>query len=234
MPYCSQCGVEVGADVDSCPLCNVPIQKFGDSGAAGERPYPERYRDAPMTGGQKRLISWLAFTALFVTAFLVVLTVNLVLDGRITWGRYALAGIGAGWIYTGVLLLFIRRLWLVILLNFAVTTGFLALVDVFDGSLDWFLALGLPISGMATAATLLLALFARVFKKWPALLTSTALFTAGVFCLGLDLLVSGYRGQVRISWSFIVMVSIYPIAVLLFFYHFFLRKRVDLKRYFHV
>ncbi|HPI88856.1 MAG TPA: hypothetical protein PK859_06080 [Spirochaetota bacterium] len=130
--------------------------------------------------------------------------------------------------------MFIRRPGIIIAGNFIVTTGFLALLDVFDGSLDWFLRLGLPIAGMVTVASLLIALFVWLLKRWAALLWSIIILLAGVFCIGLDLLVSGYRGSVGMSWSFIVMVSLYPVALLLLFYHIFLRKRLDLKRFFHV
>ena len=233
MPYCSQCGVEIDNSADLCPLCGAPVQKFGELDDEQKR-YPERYRFKKMSGAQKRLIAWLTLTTLFVTSFLVVLTVNLVLEKRITWGSYALTGIGAGWIYSGLLFLFIRRTSLIIAGNFIVTTGFLALIDVFDGSLDWFLRLGLPIAGMVTVASLLIALFVFLLKRWAALLWSILILLAGVFCIGLDLLVSGYRGPVGMSWSFIVMVSLYPVALLLLFYHIFFRKRLDLKRFFHV
>ncbi|HPI87809.1 MAG TPA: hypothetical protein PK859_00735, partial [Spirochaetota bacterium] len=87
MPYCSQCGVEVDNSVDLCPLCGAPIQKFGEPDDEKRR-YPERYRFRGMSGAQKRLVSWLVLTTLFVISFLVVLAVNLVFEKRITWGSY--------------------------------------------------------------------------------------------------------------------------------------------------
>jgi hypothetical protein len=232
MPYCPRCGVETDRGVASCPLCSTEIPRFNEG--EDERRYPERRRYAPLSGAQKRFMVWLAVTMLFLTSFLVVLTVNLVAEGRITWGSYALAGIGAGWIYISLLLLFIRKASLIIAGNFIVTAGFLALIDVFDGSLDWFLRLGLPIAGMVTAASLLMALFVSALKRWPALVCALALIVSGVVCVGLDLLVSGYRGSAGMTWSFIVMVALYPLAGLFLAYHVFLRKRIDPGRYFHL
>ena len=233
MPYCSQCGVEVDKSVDYCPLCGLPIQKF-DHSPGEERAYPERFRFDTISARQKRLIVWIVLTSLHTASFLVVLSVNLIITGRITWASYAMAGIGVSWMYWTLIIFFIKRFVVVIIGNFLVSTGFLVLIDVFDGSMDWFLALGLPTAAMVAGTTMLIALASRLLRNRPALLWSFVFFLAGVFCIGLDLLISGYRSTVHLSWSFIIMGSLYPLSLMLVIYHVFIRKRIDLERIFHV
>jgi len=234
MPYCSNCGVEVDVHVENCPLCLKPIQRFSDEITETKGLYPERPVSGKISGKKIRLISWLAVSIFLLSAFLIVLAIDLIMNGRISWSGYAMTGIGVTWLYSSVILFFLQRPAVIIIGNFIATNGLLVLIDVINGSLEWYLTLGLPISGMVALFSAVIAMFAVRFKTPGVILSSIILILAGVFCIGIELLVSGYLGSVRLSWSFIVLASIYPLAIFLLFYHFILRKRFDVKSFFHV
>jgi hypothetical protein len=235
MPYCSQCGVEVNEGTEKCPLCHEPIKTKGKKKKkADEEKYPVGEERIPLTNGQKRFLAWEILTFFLLTAFGVVLTINLIKEGTISWAGYPMVGIGSVWIISTLILLLFRNVILILSGIFVSLTGALVLIDIIDGSLNWFLVLGLPLVGMITVASGAVALLIRFLKDVGANLAAFILFLIGILCLGIDLLVSGYMGNVSISWSAIVMVSIYPVAFFLVYYHYRLKKRIDLKKIFHI
>jgi hypothetical protein len=112
--------------------------------------------------------------------------------------------------------------------------GFIALVDVCHEGLFWFLHLGLPISSIIFATAGLLHLLARRAKVRGALLIGLFFVILIIICFGLELLISGFLGNLQLSWSFIVLSIAGPLAVFLFYYHVKLSPQIDLKRLFHV
>ena len=111
MPYCSKCGVEVDNHILNCPLCKTPIQQYGQN-SQGSNKYPKISPTKELSNKQKRIIAWEIITGTLVTAFLVVLTVNLSVKGKITWASYPMTGIGAAWLYMTFLLLFLQGITL--------------------------------------------------------------------------------------------------------------------------
>ena len=234
MPYCSQCGVEVDNTIDTCSLCKTPIQKLASGDEEIELKYPERKIKVPVTNKQIRLILWTTLSILLITSFLIVLAINLLKDGAITWSGYGMTSIGGAWIYCALLLFFIRRPSVVIAGNFIATSGLLSLIDIIDGSLDWFLVLGLPIAGAVTLVSIIIVLAVKFSRERGANIIGLTFSLATILCIGIDLLVSGYGGNVSMSWSFIVLAAVCPIAFFMFYYHYNLRKRYDITKIFHV
>jgi len=235
MPYCSQCGVELNAETKKCPLCKTTIyskEEGGDEKAQND--YPPVEVKATMTNGQKRFLSWEIETFFLATSFGIVLTINLLKEGTISWGGYPLIAIGSVWLISTLILLLFKQLILIMTGLVVSLTGALVLIDLMNGKLEWFLVLGLPIVSMTAFVAAVVALLVKYLRNPGANLAAFITFLIGVFCLGLDLLISGYRGKVYISWSAIVMVSLYPLALFFLYYHYRLRKRFDLKKIFHL
>ena len=129
---------------------------------------------------------------------------------------------------------FARRPVFVIVGQAAATVGFLFFIDAFDGSVDWFVPLALPVVGVVTAATLLVWLVARRSRGHPAsVIAATVLLASGGASVALDLLVSAYQGTTGVSWSLVVLAAVVPPMLFLLYLHFRLGKRVDLKRFLH-
>jgi len=234
MPYCSKCGVEIEDRLEKDPLCNTPVQNLDAEELSDDNRYPSIKEKSSMANPQKRFLAWEMLSILLVTSFLIVLTINLTIDGTLSWAGYPMAAIGVAWIYTTLILLFFKKPALIFAGNFTATIGFLAIVDMFNGKLEWFLVLGLPIVGIIVGASLFNIILTGKIKDRGANIAACIILTTGICCIGFDLLISAYMGAVSITWSAIVMVSLIPITMFLLYYHYSLRKKIDIKRIFHV
>lgn len=232
MPYCPSCGVQVENGTAACPLCDTPIPVLEEEQKQVPL-YPSREKQ-PMQPRQVRALFWTVITSLSFIGFAVVLAVDLVINGKLTWGGYALSGIAAGWLLSSVLAFLMHRPVLVVAGLSVISAGLLVLLDINDGSLDWFLTLGLPIMGIG-AVEVSTAIFLYYASEKPrADFGAVFLLVTTVSCIGLDLLISSFMGELSLSWSFIVMSATLPVSILLVFYRYYLSKIVDLKRIFHL
>jgi hypothetical protein len=228
--YCSRCGVEVGERVDTCPLCEAPIQRL----EAPEAP-PARYPEMPPAPNRPlRYAVWVLATAILLSVALSSLTLDVLLNGRITWSGYPLTGAGVAWVLITLIVTLARRPVFVIVGQAAATAGFLFVIDAFDGSIDWFTPLALPVVAVVTGATLLVWLVARRSRKrTPSLIAATVLLACGAGSLALDLLVSGYRGDTSLTWSLVVLGAVGPPMLFLLYYHARLGRSANLRRILH-
>lgn len=233
MPYCPACGVEVDNGILSCPLCSTGIPAINSVSSEAEIHYPHQ---EPKTRNLKKIrsIAWTILTVLNVTAFFIVMTVNLVLTGDLSWAGYAMSGIAAEWLLSSLLMFLIHRPALIVAGFSVIITGLTVLIDIIDGYLDWFLVLALPIIGMVAAMATLAIILGRMLDHPGLSLYGYYLIIIAMFCAGLDLLISAFTGAASMSWSLIVAASILPIATLLIVYHKFIRERIDLAKYFHL
>lgn len=229
MAYCSRCGVEVEARAEVCPLCEAPIQHLDEP-----RDEPPRYPDVTaIPGRQVRSLVWMVFTVTLLSLALTFVTLDLFLNHGISWSRYPLTGAGVLWLFITLVVIFARRPIFVIVGQAIATAGFLVLIDLFDGHLDWFVPIALPIVAIVTGASLLVWLVSRLSRRAPALIAAAVLFACGAGAVGIDLLISAHLGGAHMSWSFIVLGAVVPPMVFLLYVHFRLRRRIDLARILH-
>ncbi len=221
MAYCPECGVELEREAAECPLCRAAI-------GGGSAPASGKVK-TQNTGMALRHLIFSAASFLLLSAFLLILMLNITRDGEITWSRYPLVSLAFAWLLISILLFFVKLPWLAVLMSSGVITAFLALLDAFGGPPAWFLPLGLPITAASCTALLLACVFVRFLSG--ALLPACLMMLAAVFCMGLELIVSGYLGSPELAWSLVVLLGLTPTAGFLFYYHCFLRKRVDLVKF---
>ena len=236
MPYCARCGVEVDAGVDACPLCSAAIPTFDDLEDEAVKPrYPSTPAEpVPVTPHQIRMTIWAVVTVIAVASFLVVLTVNLLwTGGSITWGSFALASIGLLYAIGTTTLLLFKRPWVVVLSAYPSVAVFLALIDIFDGGLSWYLPLGLPLASATFLVPMVSIILWMFWKDRGANQLAILICLIGVECFGIDLAASGYLGDVGLSWSFVTAAVLFPLAGFLFVYHYVLRRFLKLRRFFH-
>lgn len=229
MAYCSQCGVEVEERAENCPLCRAPIQRLDEPKADAPR-YPE----VPvLPGRQVRYLVWLVFTVALLSASLTCIVIDLVRDQTISWSRYTTTGAGVLWLFITLVVIFARRPIFVIVGQAIATAGFLALIDLFDGRLDWFVPLALPIVAIVSGASVLVWLVARLSRRAPAPTAASVLLSCGIASVAIDLLISARLGAVGLSWSFILLAAVVPPAAFLVYYHVRLSGRLDFARILH-
>ena len=241
MSYCSRCGVEVDVGVERCPLCAAPIPTFDDelddelSRRIAPR-YPTALEPPERVKGWKvRMALWATLSALLLVSMLAVLTVNLLwTGGSLTWGGYALASLGLAWASLTVALLLARWPWIVVVGNYLLVVGFLAVIDALDGSLDWFLPLGLPIATAGFVVPIVSIILWMFWTDHGANHLAVLLDLIAALCLGLDLVTSSQLGRPGLSWSLVVVAVLVPLSGFFFLYHYVLRKVARLRRLFHL
>ncbi|HSH75402.1 MAG TPA: DUF6320 domain-containing protein [Longimicrobiales bacterium] len=229
MTYCSRCGVEVEERAEACPLCEAPIQRLDEP-----REEPARYPEVVAAPDrQVRYLVWISSTAALSSLALTFVTLDVVLNQRITWSLYPLTGAGVIWLLITLVVTVARRPIFVIVGQAVATGGFLFFIDTFDGRLHWFVPLALPIVTVVTLASVLVWLVARLSRRAPALIAAAVLFAGGAGSVAVDLLVSAYLGAPGMSWSFVMVGAAVPLMVFLFYFHIRLGRRIHLGRILH-
>ncbi len=233
MPYCSRCGVEVDGATKTCVLCKSPIQILDPVVDGIEHAYAPHPWARAKPSGERKAVVWELSTGLCGVAAFTTAAVDLVLNGRVTWSAYPLTGIAAAWVYLTLALFFIRRPWIATAGWSVATLVYLASLNAIDTTHSWFVPLGFPLTIMAGAA---LALFLVVLMRVKSVTSIAAVIlgTAALLCLCLDFVINRFLGHPGVGWSLIVSAAIAPLEGLLAFHAVFLRKRVDLRRFFDV
>lgn len=259
MKTCAHCGVIVEA-ADSCPLCGNPLpQNLTPGGVAGlpgetrdtgpgstatsrsdATPAARRTADfAPPREETVRNAKWWLFEMTSLAAFtvaIVLFAADFAFGFAITWSVYPLVSIGFVWLaVTGAIPLARRRVFL-IGYETAIVAGFLLAISAFSGGSDWFFGLALPITvllGVVTVAETTIVATVRLARL---VVAGTVVLAAGVFVVGLELIITAYVGQpAPVSWSLVAFAC----TISIFFLTMFINKRLrdqnaEFRRIFHI
>ena len=143
--YCVQCGVELQAGAEKCPLCGLRVCHPEVRETPEPRPYPafagggERVRP----GGLLLILSFL-----FALPIIICLMVDLRLSGGVTWSGYVSLGVCAAYIAV-CLPLWFRRRNPVVFFPITMAAGLLlALYVCLKTGGRWFLPFAFPMGGL--------------------------------------------------------------------------------------
>ncbi|MBD3193029.1 MAG: hypothetical protein GF308_20500 [Candidatus Heimdallarchaeota archaeon] len=235
MPYCSRCGVEVEPTVEKCPLCGTPIQQLEDEPPLFQKKYPDALPEKPKqerTAQQKRMLALEIVSISLALPLLIVLGINLIANKTVSWSLYPISALILIWILTAIPLLIPKRPIIIIPGEVIAVAAFLVIVDYLpNNQIDWYLNLALPTIALLGVIVTAIVLGARRVKEHGFLIAAMILAGVGLINLGLDLIIMSYvRGKVSIVWSPFVLIPTFLIAGGLLYFHFRLRKKVNLER----
>lgn len=232
MPTCPDCGVELAEDARSCPLCGKPL---GDARPHAHEKYIDPEDRERLTERERRTIAWEVLSVSSAIAAVAVLAVNLIDSGALTWALYPLFCLAFAWtVFTGVFLLY-RKPLLAILFPALALHAFLVGLDLVDGRLSWALPLALPIALDAELSAAAAYLLSRVSKRKGANLIALALLAVVTLCIGVESTLDNFlSGRVALSWSAIVAFTLVPIACFLFYLHYRVGKKTNLRKLFRL
>lgn len=231
MAYCSRCGVEVEAHRNSCPLCDVPIHRY-DEEEIHTPLWPIQKEIPIMKKRQKRFFMVLPLQVIFLIASLIVITVDLRMNGYLSWSRYPVTAITSLFLITiGVILCGNSKIltlgWIT-----ASTLAMLSVLDSFNG-FTWFPTLGFPltlIAGLYGGVTLLAS--DVLGRRLGAQLTLQALLVT-LLCMSIDTVISQALGTAPLTWSLIVAAPLMVLFSLGLLGIFVLKRFIDLEKYLH-
>jgi hypothetical protein len=238
VPYCSHCGVEVDPATVKCPLCENLIPQIPT------RPilpsiYPERehrlhYQRRKFTYREK--ISVLNFILLILLIpSTIVLSIDLILNGEMSWSIYPLTAFGAV-LAVIICTLFIRKA-LLLLLSYLILAVIIALLfHLISGTLESYLRWSFPITLAGSVITFLSFLYGRKASSRGMNIAGVSLWALALFCLVVDYVVSRNLDSRKIvhGWSIIAGSGLFPLGALFFYVHYRFGGKLSLKRYFNV
>ncbi len=233
MPYCSDCGVELAPDARHCPLCGKPID------VPHEQASHEHYIDPEdrerLTDKERRIIVWETLSVSALIAALTVAAINFLVAHALTWSLYPLFSLAFIWVvFTSPLLLAGRPFWAVLLPAIALP-AFLIGLDAVDGRLSWAPPVALPIAFTFEALTAAAAFFIRASKRKGANVIAYALLAIAGLCVGIEATVDHFvRRRVVLGWSAIVAIALVPIALFLFYLHYRIGRKTNLRKLFRL
>jgi hypothetical protein len=234
MSYCINCGVELDEDITSCPLCGFTIGKE-DKKISDDRSEHFPSDIILLHKKESRTHIWELTGVIAFSGIAVCTIVDLVIGKGLSWSLYADTGIMAAWICLTLILLAFRKYFIIVPGLLVTVLAMLFLFDLFSPPVNWFYALGLPITIALFIAVSIVSFLWKVahFKGFNIL--AFAFVVLSGFCLVTEVIIDKYMfNAVEIRWSAIVAVSLLPIALVLLFVHYRMKKGKRLDSYFHV
>jgi len=136
MPFCPDCGVEIGG-AKRCPLCGAENPRFADIASSGGKQIlrPEcgeqssgfagSDSDETLTKMEKQKAAWEILSVALAITSVTVLLINLLVEKRISWSLYPLASIMFIWAWATAFLVLGRMPRLQVLLIAVAPPAFL-------------------------------------------------------------------------------------------------------------
>jgi hypothetical protein len=241
MNYCNNCGVELDNSMNSCPLCGL---KVGEKPVIQDKPGPKRpdYKDKVLneienlTDAQRRKLFWQISGIILGSGIVVTLLINLIVSKNISWAKYNIVASLAAFANISVITLWRRRPILLIIIASAVSLILmLLLLDLVSFNIGWGAKLGVPILISFYVLMLIVLLLIRISNQLGFNILAIMFIAAGLFLMCVEAFISLYfQNKITFSWSIIAATSMIPVAAILLFVHFKLRKGIELKRFFHI
>lgn len=205
MSYCVNCGVELEASLQECPLCHTPVINLKEIGKEfPPSPYPENKGQVEEV---KRKDLGILLSVVLTATGGTCLLLNLLVFNRSLWSLLVIGICICLFVFTFPLVYYRKMpLSLFLLADSAAVAVYLYMIAYLTPSTDWFWQLGLPI---VVLVFLCVEIFAFLLYKIPLTMLSGALclfVEIPLFCVSLELLIHRMLSHtLRLSWSAVVL-----------------------------
>ncbi len=232
MNYCNTCGIELDDDLQVCPLCGKNPADPGEHEPVQSN-YPSDIIHIYRKESRRQI--WELSGIIAFSGMAVYTIVDLVVGKGLKWSLFADVSILSGWICLTLLLLAFRKYFITIPGLMATLLIMLLFFDFVSPETNWFLPVGLPITvAVFISLSIIILLWKIAHFKGFNILAIVFLVISG-FCIVVETFIDKYLfGSVEIRWSAIAAVSILPIALVLLFVHYRMKKGKRLDSYFHI
>jgi len=209
MSYCVNCGVELAPAEKKCPLCGVPVINpvAPEPDMPVAKSYPTRMELISKKIDRKYFASLASI--LLMIPLLVTVIVDLITGGGLSWSLYVIGALFLLFVWGALPFFFAKRhIVLFTLFDGLVLIGYIFWIAFISGG-NWFLPLGLPISGSAVLlAFALTALFSDKRRRIAGLSKlASLLFASGMMTVSVELILDAYLKQPIVpQWSLYAFV----------------------------
>lgn len=232
MNICVNCGVELDDGLETCPLCGKsPHNESSKENLSLS--YPSDIIRVQKKENNKylwELSGIIAFSGLAVCTI-----VDLLIGEGLKWSLLSDVSILASWVIVTLFVYAYRRPLLLIsgmMLTIIVTVF---LIDLILPGRSWFLPVGLQITVAAYITTGIILILCRTAHFKGLNVIAAALIVLSGFCVITEMVLDRYlNGSADLRWSLVVAISVLPVALVFFFYHYRLKRGNRLDSFFHV
>jgi hypothetical protein len=232
MILCVNCGVELDDGLKICPLCGKDPENKIEQEQVFDN-YPSGIIHLQKKENSRylwELSGIIAFSGIAVCTILDLLT-----GKGLNWSLFSDVSLVAAWVIMTLYLFAYKRILTIVLLQMLTILAALFFIDLIATGRAWFFPVGLPVTVAAfIAAGTLIVLYRSARLKGLNIVASAFVVLSG-FCIISEIIFDKYRnGVLNLQWSLIVAVSVLPVALLLFFFHYRLKKGNRLDSFFHI
>lgn len=215
MSYCVNCGVELQAAAERCPLCNTIVINPNEL-----EPLKDAQAPFPSEKGQVETVKRKDIGILITAVLSATAVICGALNGLSFRGSFWSLAVGGVCIVLWVMLIpvviFKRQpIYVSLFLDGVAVAVYLYMLTYLVGSDHWFFGLALPITALVTVIA---ELFTVCLRKLPYSFLSGCLelvTAVGLLCMGIEIMIDRYMGHdIALSWSAVVLTvcSILDIA----------------------
>jgi hypothetical protein len=231
MNQCKNCGVELEEGIMQCPLCgnNQTDQADRESDIMN---YPSDI--IHLHKKEKRKLIWELSGIIAFSGIAVCTIVDLVIGSGLKWSLFADVSIISAWLFLTFILRKIRKAWMLIA-GFSATVVLMLLMFNLISRGHWFFPLALPISLAALFFFCLIFILYQYARFTGFNLLAMIFLSVAGFCIITEVFIDKFvKGNVDVRWSLFTAISILPIALVLLFVHYRMKKGNKLDSFFHI
>lgn len=227
---CPNCGVILDEGLEVCPLC-----KAGPEEVPAES--TELYASDILHLSEKksRIHLWELSAILAFSAALICIIVDMVIIKGLDWSLYAVTSIAGLWLFITAFAFLLKRPFLLGLSLSLITLAMLIIFDLLSPPLSWFVSIGLPVS---LSFWILFAIFLFTVRKLSSRgfnVLAIVFIELALLCLCIEIFTDlALKDKIVIDWSAISAATLVPIAGILFYMHYRMKRGKDLRSFFHV
>ncbi len=234
MIICKNCGVELDADMFSCPLCGTPVADNINVQMPVPSLSPAFQYGSTMTRPQKKF-TWEIISLILLSGTIATFVIDYIINKAITWSEYPVSVSLTIFSYISLFAFWPQRTITQMAGGFILSSFFLVGLDALTGKIDWSIQLGIPLLFAVTLIVSLLIVIFRMSKYKGINFIAYAFIGAGFLCMCTEAILSFFKTRsFHIEWSVIVAGCIIPVVLALLFLHFRLKKGRNLKKTFHI
>jgi hypothetical protein len=232
MSICVNCGVELDEGIKICPLCGKdPEEKIERDHVSDKIPSGIIQLQKKESRKYFRELSGL----IAISGIAACTIIDLLLSNGLKWSLLSDISILSAWILLTLYQFAYKRPVLVIISLMLTTLVALFFIDLIVTGRAWYFAVGLPVTiTVFISSGILIFLYRKINMRGLNLIAMAFIVLAG-FCIVTEIVLDRFQeASVDLLWSLIVSVSILPVAIVLLFYHYRLKKGKRLDSFFHI
>ncbi len=232
MAICIRCGIELDDDLKVCPLCGT-ASEVSISNEISPESSPSGIIRLHKKENRRHL--WELSGIIAFSAITVCTIVDLLIKKGLKWSLYCDVSIIAVWIIVSVFLFLKKKAYVTTAVLLIAVLSALFLIDLIETESKWFFPVGFPLAIAASfAAGAIISLYKAAHFKGLNIIAAALTILSGL-CIVTEMILDEFmNGNVELRWSLIAAVSIFPVSLIFFFYHYRLKKGNRLDSYFHI